>query len=567
VILGRSAPHAQIVVLHPSADRAEALARPLRGEGQRVTVIGPGPRLVEAVAEARPDLILGSLALRNPPLGAVVRAVRQVLDAQLPVLVVVSREDQQYLVGDDPEAMVDADDIIREPVDAGELHLRVTGLLCSQAERRRLQRRVQELLGLYRISWAFSLTGGAKALCGRLARESAELFTATKGVVLLFDPERGEMYAQEPAFGLTPEQTRRTRYAVDGEARQRWSFRRNGPLLSNNASSDSRLPVGIVTDLALTTLMVAPMAIGPRALGLVAVADRAGGGPFGEEDLKLLQAVAGQAANAVENLLLHEELKSANAQLQEFDRLKSEFVGMVAHDFRKPLMAIRGFAELVLEDPALPAETRQEYMRTVISETDALADLANDTLLITRMETRELAFEWGEVDLGPLILNAIPLGLADHSVLMDVPTQFPKIRADVARLRQVLDNLISNAVKYSPHGGTIQVRCRERDAEHVVVEVVDHGLGIPAEQIGTLFQKFQRVRTPEHARISGTGLGLYICRLIVERHGGRIWVESEPNRGSTVGFLLPRDASRATAALPAAAGEPSSERRDSNETP
>jgi signal transduction histidine kinase len=254
--------------------------------------------------------------------------------------------------------------------------------------------------------------------------------------------------------------------------------------------------------------------------------------------------MAAQATVAVENMKLHSELKRANAQLQEFDRLKSEFVGIVAHDFRRPLMAIRGFAELVLEEPDLPVETRQEFMRTVISETEHLADLANDTLLITQIETGQFAFNWSEIDLGPFILDAVPLGLSEHSVLMDIPAGFPKIVADAVRLRQVITNLTTNAVKYSPAGGSITVRCRERGTDHIVIEVIDHGLGIPPEQLAKLFQKFERVRTTQHMAVSGTGLGLYICRLIVEGHGGQIWVESELGKGSTFGLSLPRDASK-----------------------
>jgi signal transduction histidine kinase/DNA-binding response OmpR family regulator len=545
VILGRPAPPGHVVVLHSYADRAEAVARLLRSAGHRASVIAPGPRATSAAAEALPDLILGSLSFREPSLGAVVRSLRQVLGAELPVLVLVSREEQKLLVGDDPEAIVDADDLIREPVDGGELSLRVSVLLLAQARRRQLERRVQELLGLYKISWGFSLAGGATALCGGLARESADLFGAEKGVVLLFDPERRQMYAQEPGQGLSPEQVQSVRYAVDGEARERWNFLKNGPLLSNNARADSRLLPEVVQGLGLNTVIVAPMAKGARVLGLLVVADRAGAAPFTDDDLNLLQAVAGQAAAAVENLLLHEELKRVNSQLQEYDRLKSEFVAMVAHDFRKPLTAIRGFAELVLEEPDLAADERKEFMRTVISETDALAALANETLLITRIETGEFTFQWTALDLGPLVLNAIPLGLSKHSVLMDVPAPFPKITADADRLRHVLSNLIGNAVKYSPEGGNIIVRCRERGGDHVAVEVQDHGLGIPADQVGSLFQKFQRVRTPEHLRIAGTGLGLYICRLIVEGHGGRIWVESEPGKGSTFGFVLPREGKHA----------------------
>jgi signal transduction histidine kinase len=209
-------------------------------------------------------------------------------------------------------------------------------------------------------------------------------------------------------------------------------------------------------------------------------------------------------------------------------------------------MAIRGFAELVLEDADLPIESRQEFMQTIMDQTDDLARLANDTLLISRMETGEIQYEWREVELAPLILEAVPLGLSRHSVVTDVPADLPAIVADGDRIKQVVTNLLSNAVKYSPEGGAITVRVRERGGQHVIIEVADQGLGIPSDQVGRLFQKFERVRSNEHLRVSGTGLGLYICRKIAEGHGGQIWVESEAGRGSTFSILLPVDARSAT---------------------
>jgi signal transduction histidine kinase len=464
--------------------------------------------------------------------GSVIRSVRQALGSDIAVLALIAPED--------PDQLVEADEMIREPADAGELDLRVSNLLRAQAERRLLQRKVQELLGLYKVSWAFSLAGGAETLFEHLSRQSADILRAQKGLVLLFDAEHRQMVAQRPGFGIDPERVARCRYAVD-EARSRWNFRKNGPLMSNKPQADTRLIPELVADMELRSVLIAPMTVGPQVLGLLAVGDRVQNAPFSDDDLNLLLAVAGQATVAVQNLRLHDEIKRANAQLQEYDRLKSEFVAIVAHDFRKPLMAIRGFAELVLEENDLPPEARQEFMKTVITETDELAALANDTLLITQIETGQLAYRFTEIDLGPFILDAMPLGLSDHSVLLDIPPQFPIVVADADRLRQVITNLVMNAVKYSPGGGSITVRCRLRGTDHVVMEVIDHGLGIPHDQVGRLFQKFSRIRSEEHLKISGTGLGLYICRLIVEGHGGQIWVESEVGQGSVFGIVLPRD--------------------------
>jgi signal transduction histidine kinase/CheY-like chemotaxis protein len=528
-------PLGHIALVHEDPERAEDLARLLRTAGHRVTVVVPGRRVVQGVVDCSPDLVLASHSLGDPPMATVVKGLRQALGGDVRILV---------LYGFDPQGVpADVDDVQRaEPLQPTELQIRVSRLLRELAERRVLQKKTSELLGLYKMSWAFSLAGGADVLYGHLSRHSAEMLKAERGLVLLYDAERRQLVGQPPGFGLTPEEVQRVRYKVDGEADSRWNFRKNGPLLSNKAQADTRLLPDLVADLKLQSLMVAPITRGPKILGLLAVADRTGRAPFSDEDLNLLLALAGQATIAVENLRLHDEIKKANVLLQEYDRLKSEFVGIVAHDFRRPLMAIRGFAELTLEEQDLPPETRQEFMRTVISETDHLALLANDTLLITQIETGQLSFNFREVDVGPFLLEAVPLGLSDNSVLLDVPQGFPKIWADPDRLRQVLTNLVSNAVKYSASGESIVVRVRERGTQHIVIEVVDHGLGIPPEQIGKLFQKFARVRTEDHLKVSGTGLGLYICRLIVEGHGGQIWVESEPGKGSTFGMALPMDA-------------------------
>ena len=529
-------PLGHIALVHEDIERAEALSKILRTVGHRVTIIAPGRRVIQQVLDSGPDLLLVSLSIVDPNVGTVARSVRQALGPDLPVVILY-----KYDIG---EAPPETDEIVREPADAAELELRVGRLLQAQAGNRVLQRKGQELLGLYKMSWAFSLAGGEEALFGHIARQCVEQLKAVRGVVLLYDHERRQMVAQSPGHGLTPEQVLRLRYFVDGEARSRWNFRKNGPLLSNKAGADTRLLGDLVAELGLQSVIIAPMTRGTRFQGLLLVADRGSRTPFTDEDLNLLLGMAAQATVAVENMHLHNELKRANARLQEFDRLKSEFVGIVAHDFRRPLMAIRGFAELVLEEPDLPIDTRQEFMRTVISETEHLALLANDTLLITQIETGQFAFNWSEIDVGPFILDAVPLGLSDHSVLMDIPAGFPKVVVDALRLRQVVTNLTMNAVKYSPSGGSITVRCRERGADNIIIEIVDHGLGIPPDQVGKLFKKFERVRTTEHMAISGTGLGLYICRLIVEGHGGQIWVESELGKGSTFGLSLPRDASK-----------------------
>ncbi len=536
-------PPAHVAIVHEDAERAEELAGIVRSAGHRVSVLVPGRRIVEAVVHCAPDALLVSQALGDPASASVIRGVRQALGEDVRVLLLYAHDPQ----GAPPEV----DDVQCErPLQPSELQIRVARLTRELATRRVLQKKTNDLLGLYKMSWAFSLAGGPEALFGHIARHTAAVLRAERGLVLLYDREHQQLVAQPPGHGLTREQVKRIRYSAAGDTDARWNFRRNGPLVSNHAQADTRLMPELVKEMRPRSLMIAPITRGPEILGLLGVADRAGDVPFTDEDLSLLLALAGQAMVAVENLRLHQELKGANEQLQEYDRLKTEFVGMVAHDFRKPLMAIRGFAELVLEEPDLALSTRQEFMKTVVSETEQLAQLANDTLLITQIETGQFRYEFREVDLGQFLLDAVPYGMSDHSILVNVPPAFPKVWADPDRLRQVLANLVGNAVKYSPAGSSIEVRASQRGPQQVVIEVADNGLGIPPEQVGKLFQKFARVRSEEHMKVSGSGLGLYICRLIVEGHGGQIWVESEPGRGSTFGFSLPMDA-RTTAATPA----------------
>src|SRR5439155_1069627 len=216
--------------------------------------------------------------------------------------------------------VVSSGGVVREPVDAGELTLRVGSLIARQVERRGLQKKIDQLAVLNRTTWAFSLAGGSETLFGQIAKLSADALRAEKGLVLLYDSQRREMQAQGPGFGLSREQAERVRYPVDGEPRDRWNFRINGPLLSNHAFSD---------------------------------------------------------------------------------------------------------AQLVLEDADLPIESRQEFMQTIMDQTDDLARLANDTLLISRMETGKIQYEWQDMELAPLILEAVPLGLSRHSVVTDVPAALP----------------------------------------------------------------------------------------------------------------------------------------------
>src|SRR5262245_36659388 len=257
----RSTPAGHVAIVHTDPEQAEGLAKLLRTAGHRITLVTPGRRVVQGILDCSPDLLIGSTAITDPTLETVVRGVRQALGQDPPVLVLYQ--------GDLKDAPAETDEILHEPVEPLELELRVDRLLRSQAERRVRERKLQELLGLYKMSWAFSLAGGSDTLYGLLARQCAELLKAERCVVFRFDTDRRQMVAQAPGFGFTPEQLGRARYSVDGEARSRWNFRKNGPLVSNKAKADTRVLTDLIEEMGVvSSLMVAPMTRGPQVQGL-----------------------------------------------------------------------------------------------------------------------------------------------------------------------------------------------------------------------------------------------------------------------------------------------------------
>lgn len=234
---------------------------------------------------------------------------------------------------------------------------------------------------------------------------------------------------------------------------------------------------------------------------------------------------------------------------KEVEHLKDAFVSTVSHELRTPLASLRGFAELMLEREFSP-EKRREFLRIIHAESIRLGALVDDFLDIQRLESGRAVYDFRSLELAPMLEDTRALFASGKHVLrLSVPPRLPAVRADSDRLRQVLTNLVSNAQKFSPPGSEIALEARCAGDE-VIVSVVDHGVGIDAETLPRLFEKFFRADNPETRNTGGTGLGLALVKEIVEAHGGRVWVESERGRGSRFHFSLPL----ASTPLPPASG-------------
>jgi signal transduction histidine kinase len=226
------------------------------------------------------------------------------------------------------------------------------------------------------------------------------------------------------------------------------------------------------------------------------------------------------------------------------EQMKSDFVSTVSHELRTPLTSIYGFAETLLrQDVQFGDQERETFLRYIASEAERLTGIVDALLNVARLDTGDLHVNISPVDVRPVVSEVVlsaETGENGHRFVVDLPTEPLRAEADPDKLRQIVAQLVDNAVKYSPGGGTVTVAAR-RKTETVEFSVADEGIGIPQAEQQRIFRKFYRADTPvdgDETR-SGTGLGLFIAQGLVTAMGGRIWVESAEGRGSSFAFELP----------------------------
>ena len=230
-------------------------------------------------------------------------------------------------------------------------------------------------------------------------------------------------------------------------------------------------------------------------------------------------------------------------KFREAEELKSTFISIISHELKTPVALIKGYAEtLRREDARWDAATVQDSLAVIVEEADRLTDLIEKLLDASRLQAGALKLNMGEVALDKLataLVEKFKTQSDKHSLSVEFPPRFPEILGDEERLRQVITNLLSNALKYSPNGGRVTVRGNV-EPEQVILSVSDEGPGIAAPDLPHVFERFYRGASDLTKRVQGAGLGLYLAKAVVEAHRGRLWVESEPGKGATFSFSLPR---------------------------
>jgi signal transduction histidine kinase len=315
----------------------------------------------------------------------------------------------------------------------------------------------------------------------------------------------------------------------------------NGQVIVRRDLEEREFPADeLLLGLGLRSELVAPLLLGARTIGMLSLS-RERTDAFSEDEVELVSLLGRLVATAVQNIRAYEAERRRVEELARLSQLRADFVSLVSHELRSPMAAVIGAAR-TLQDRwrMLTADQRESFLALIGDETSRLAALVADVLDTSRIEAGTFSYRFEQVDVGRLAGEAVEsavMAQQDVRVVAAVHGRLPAIRGDRARLRQVLGNLIDNAVKYSPEGGEVRVSAAAANGT-VRIAVRDDGPGIPRDQQKRIFEKFGRVDVPGASK-PGTGLGLFIARSIAEAHGGALDVSSGIEPGTTFTFTLP----------------------------
>jgi signal transduction histidine kinase len=310
----------------------------------------------------------------------------------------------------------------------------------------------------------------------------------------------------------------------------------------------------MLRELDSRSVMIVPLMARGRILGAVSLISTVPGRTYDSTDLAIAEELARRCGQAVDNARLHTEAQTAV-------KARDRFVSIASHELRTPIARVKGYAEMLLaarSDGDLTDEMLERSLRRIDNASDRLAGLVRDLLDLSRITAGKLPLRLRSIDLTDLVRDAASryqehLAGASPSgkLLLDIVGKPVTVSGDPDRIEQVLTNLLDNAVKYSPEGPELRMRVQPK-ARGVLLEVSDRGIGLPSQAAADrIFEPFSRADNAEQRQITGMGLGLYICRNIVEQHHGRIWARSEgEGRGTTISVWLP-EASSALSSLAA----------------
>ena len=405
-----------------------------------------------------------------------------------------------------------------------------------------IERQEREMEGLQRLSRLVEAQESLEYVIGESVRIVNDLVDCTTVLVFLYNEDENALCLERPALGLAGDVD--IKVPLDEPSLASTVFRTASPLISNDAVNDAWVSPRLRELTGMKNSMAVPLLTDRAPIGVLE-AINSNKGAFDEEDMRFTTLFGGRVGGVIELSRARVRERGLMHKLREADQAKSDFVSILAHELKGPMTTIMGFGQTLEQHwDTIEDSKRAQFLGIIYRETERLSHMVSDLLDMSRMESGTLRYEMESMSLSELVDNVLTVHTSltsRHGLKVEVPSNLPEVYADRERVRQVVLNLVTNATRYSPEGTTITVgaaRGGGDDNGWVRVAVADEGIGIAEEDAERIFNKFSMLPKPAWTK-KGTGLGLFITKGIVDAHGGRLWVESEPGEGSTFYFTLP----------------------------
>jgi signal transduction histidine kinase len=412
-----------------------------------------------------------------------------------------------------------------------------------QARTRELARSVEELRALGEVGGAINSTLDLETVLTTIVAKAVELSSTEAGTIYTFDETRQE-FLLRATHGMDAAMIAaiRDRRIRAGETAIGKAAAERAPIQIPDVLAESSLVLDIVVRAGYRAVLIVPLLRPDRIVGALVVRRKAPG-EFPKSTIDLLETFADQSVLAIQNARLFREIEEKGRELEIASKHKSQFLANMSHELRTPLNAILGYTELILDSIyGEPSDKMRTVLERLQSNGRHLLGLINDVLDLSKIEAGQLTLSLGDYSLGEVVHGVVaavePLAAEKRLAFKaEVGPDLPRGRGDERRLAQVLLNLVGNAIKFTDKG-EVAIRASVADGAFAVA-VCDTGPGIPVLDQAKIFEEFQQADSSITRKKGGTGLGLSIAKRIIEMHGGRIWVESEPGKGSTFYFTLP----------------------------
>ncbi len=430
-----------------------------------------------------------------------------------------------------------------------EIHLMRRKLGLEEREHEDVRTRLSEISALFQVSTTLQLQIGLESILEIIVRRVVSTLRAQQASVMIVDPETQEL-STRASYGLESELSRGARTRV-GEGIAGWvAAQREGVLLGEKASSNE-LGRHYKSDRKITSALSLPLAIGDRVVGVLNVNRINHPEPFRDHHLEVLKVFGQHIAAVIERAQVLDrlgtrarELEADNEKLADLNRMKDVFLSTASHELKTPLSSVIAYAELLDDNEGkLSREQSREFVGRLRGEAMRLLGLIEDILDLSRLESGKLALKTRVIGLEELATGALETSrmLAKRynvELVSEFASDLPGLPLDEVKMRQVVVNLLVNAVKFSPSGACVTLRTL-RDGRWARLEVCDDGPGVPPDEATHIFELFGQAPGDEQGARGGLGIGLHLVKRLTELHGGHVGVNSRPGQGSAFWVRLP----------------------------